>query len=145
MRNTDHIPGPNRIFGKERIEPPKEKTVSWDLGRIKWWIGQGAEPTGTVLSLLDRVSLSRLGWGGIGLMVQAGVLEQTAWKGRASIANLRKELAKEATPSLVQRLRGNTRDTKQDYLSKLEDKNWPIVQQEVPAPTDASSRPTSAS
>lgn len=56
IRNTDQIPMSNRVFGNEHQEPPKEKTVSWDIGRIKWWLAQGAEPTSTVVKLLAKVS-----------------------------------------------------------------------------------------
>jgi small subunit ribosomal protein S16 len=55
VRDTDCIPNSNRVFGREFTPLPKEKTVSWDLGRVKWWIANGARPTETVIKLLERV------------------------------------------------------------------------------------------
>ena len=56
-RDTTFIPQSNRVFGSAKhVEQPKEKNVQWDIGRIKWWLSQGAEPTGSVVKLLSRVS-----------------------------------------------------------------------------------------
>jgi len=35
---------------------PKEKKVEWDVGRINYWLGVGAQPTKSVVKLLERVS-----------------------------------------------------------------------------------------
>lgn len=138
VRNTDFIPAPNRIFGKETVQPPLEKTVSWDLARIKWWIGQGAEPTGTVRNLLDRVS--------IGAMVeikvanqQAGILENSAWKSKSTIADLRKKYASKQSPSVVEKAKDRPKDTTKEYLAELENRRWPVVQKEMASTTATSS------
>jgi hypothetical protein len=35
---------------------PKEKKVEWDVARINYWLGVGAQPTKSVVKLLERVS-----------------------------------------------------------------------------------------
>jgi small subunit ribosomal protein S16 len=66
VRNTDSIPEAARIFGvkdqevlRKANEVKREKTVTWDLGRIGWWITKGAEPTQRVRKLLRTVSRAR--------------------------------------------------------------------------------------
>lgn len=63
VRNTDYIPEAARIFGvkdpevlRRANQMKREKTVTWDLGRIGWWITKGAEPTQRVRKLLRTVS-----------------------------------------------------------------------------------------
>jgi len=73
-RNTSFIPESNRVFGSAKhVEQPKEKNVQWDIGRIKWWLSQGAEPTGSVVKLLSRVSLVLTAW-----YIRAGTIRTRA-------------------------------------------------------------------
>ena len=55
VRNSDHIPMANRVFGREHVPQPLEKKVEWDVSRIKWWLANGAKPTPTVLRLFQKV------------------------------------------------------------------------------------------
>lgn len=36
--------------------PPPDRRVEWSVDRLRYWVGVGAEPTKTVVSLFDRVS-----------------------------------------------------------------------------------------
>jgi small subunit ribosomal protein S16 len=48
--------GPSaNVFGGEKVEVKKEKRIEWDVERIRWWLGVGAQPTKTVVKLLERV------------------------------------------------------------------------------------------
>lgn len=102
VRNTDYIPEAARIFGvkdpevlRKANEMKREKTVSWDLGRIGWWITKGAEPTQRVRKLLRTVSPSptpyadpatisrravlEAGYCKMEADVQAGVIDSLSW------------------------------------------------------------------
>lgn len=58
LKSVQDIPMANRIFGHKQKKAPEivEKRIEWDVERIKWWLGNGAEPTKTVLRLLEQVS-----------------------------------------------------------------------------------------
>jgi small subunit ribosomal protein S16 len=58
LKSVQDIPMANRIFGNKQKKAPEivEKRIEWDVERIKWWLGNGAEPTKTVLRLLEQVS-----------------------------------------------------------------------------------------
>ncbi|CAD6586159.1 MAG: 37S ribosomal protein S16, mitochondrial [Tremellales sp. Tagirdzhanova-0007] len=48
------LPSQARVFGKEHWTPKKEKKVEWNVERIRHWLGVGAQPTTTVVKLLER-------------------------------------------------------------------------------------------
>ncbi|KAK4683890.1 small subunit ribosomal protein S16, partial [Tremellales sp. Uapishka_1] len=51
---ADHVAGPSsNVFG-ETPAVRKEKRIEWDVGRIRWWLEKGAEPTKTVVKLLEK-------------------------------------------------------------------------------------------
>lgn len=50
------LPTATQVFGKQPILP-KEKRIEWDVDRINYWLSVGAQPTKTVVRLLERVSL----------------------------------------------------------------------------------------
>lgn len=56
LPSVDHLPSSSKVFGGETVEVPKEKRIEWDVGRIRYWLGVGAEPTRSVVKLLERVS-----------------------------------------------------------------------------------------
>ncbi|EIW68030.1 ribosomal protein S16 [Tremella mesenterica] len=43
-----------RVFGREKGEQKKEKRVEWSVDRIRYWLSVGAQPTKTVIKLLER-------------------------------------------------------------------------------------------
>ncbi len=49
------LPPQAKVFGKEEGVVRREKKVEWDVGRIRYWLEVGAEPTLTVVKLLERV------------------------------------------------------------------------------------------
>ncbi|WWD22459.1 ribosomal protein S16 [Kwoniella shandongensis] len=49
------IPPPAaNVFGSDPSLVRKEKKIEWNVERIRWWLGVGAEPTRTVVKLLER-------------------------------------------------------------------------------------------
>lgn len=50
------LPSSSKVFGKEVGEVKKEKEIKWDEDRIRYWLGTGAQPTRSVVKLLERVS-----------------------------------------------------------------------------------------
>lgn len=50
------LPTSTQIFGTEAPVLPKEKRIEWNVDRIKYWLGVGAQPTKTVVKLLEKVS-----------------------------------------------------------------------------------------
>lgn len=49
------LPPSALIFAKEQPVLPKEKRIEWNVERIKHWLSVGAQPTRTVVKLLERV------------------------------------------------------------------------------------------
>lgn len=43
------------IAGKD-APPPPDRRVEWSVDRLRYWVGVGAEPTKTVVSLFDKVT-----------------------------------------------------------------------------------------
>lgn len=43
-----------------------EKRIVWDVERVRYWLGVGAQPTESVVKLLERVSFAR-GFGFVAL------------------------------------------------------------------------------
>jgi small subunit ribosomal protein S16 len=61
VASTSALPQSSQIFGEKKSAPvPKEKKVEWDVKRINYWLGVGAQPTKSVVKLLERVSCSLL-------------------------------------------------------------------------------------
>ena len=58
--SSSALPPQSKVFGKEHGAVRKEKKVEWNVDRIRYWLGVGAEPTRTVVKLLERVSLGFL-------------------------------------------------------------------------------------
>jgi small subunit ribosomal protein S16 len=57
VASTSALPQSSQVFGEKKSAPvPKEKKVEWDVGRINYWLGVGAQPTKSVVKLLERVS-----------------------------------------------------------------------------------------
>ena len=52
------LPPQAKVFGKEIWSAKKEKKIEWNVQRIRYWLGVGAEPTTSVVKLLERVSKS---------------------------------------------------------------------------------------
>lgn len=48
------LPAASQVFGQP-VVLPKEKRIEWNVDRIKYWLGVGAQPTKTVVRLLERV------------------------------------------------------------------------------------------
>lgn len=53
------MPPKAHVFGQEKVVIPKEKRIEWNVERIKYWLAVGAQPTQTVVKLLERVSSIR--------------------------------------------------------------------------------------
>lgn len=53
------LPTSTQVFGKQPILP-KEKRIEWDVERINYWLSVGAQPTKSVVRLLERVSSRRV-------------------------------------------------------------------------------------
>jgi small subunit ribosomal protein S16 len=53
-----HFPPKANVFGAkaEQYDVPKEKRIEWNVERIRYWLGVGAEPTRAAVKLLERVS-----------------------------------------------------------------------------------------
>jgi small subunit ribosomal protein S16 len=67
VASTSALPQSSQVFGEKKTAPvPKEKKVEWDVARINYWLGVGAQPTKSVVRLLERVSSLALGlsWAG---------------------------------------------------------------------------------
>jgi len=61
VASTSALPQASQVFGEKKSAPvPKEKKVEWDVGRINYWLGVGAQPTKSVVKLLERVSYTSL-------------------------------------------------------------------------------------
>ena len=54
--STSALPPQAKVWGKEKGIVKKEKLITWDVDRIRYWLGVGAEPTPTVVKLLERVN-----------------------------------------------------------------------------------------
>lgn len=50
------LPPKANVFGPQKFEVPKEKRIEWNVERINYWLSVGAEPTRSVVKLLERVS-----------------------------------------------------------------------------------------
>lgn len=48
------LPVSTQVFG-EQPPLPKEKRIEWNVERIRHWLSVGAQPTRTVVKLLERV------------------------------------------------------------------------------------------
>ncbi|TXT05003.1 hypothetical protein VHUM_03823 [Vanrija humicola] len=48
------LPSSAYVFGEEKTELPKEKRIEWNVERIRYWLGVGAQPTRSVVKLLER-------------------------------------------------------------------------------------------
>lgn len=55
--STSYLPPEAKVFGKEHGTVKLEKKVEWNVKRIRYWLGVGAEPTRTVVKLLERVGI----------------------------------------------------------------------------------------
>ncbi|BEJ10948.1 hypothetical protein CspHIS471_0103700 [Cutaneotrichosporon sp. HIS471] len=42
------------VFGSDKVSVQKEKRIEWNVERIKYWLAVGAQPTLTVVKLLER-------------------------------------------------------------------------------------------
>lgn len=56
LPSTADLPSSSMIFGKKTEAAPKEKKVTWNVERIRYWLDTGAQPTRSVVKLLERVS-----------------------------------------------------------------------------------------
>ena len=57
LPSTAQLPSSSKVFGGASFDVPKEKRIEWDVKRINYWLGVGAEPTRSVVKLLERVCL----------------------------------------------------------------------------------------
>ncbi|GMK56714.1 hypothetical protein CspeluHIS016_0305540 [Cutaneotrichosporon spelunceum] len=48
------MPPPAHVFGSDKVSIQKEKRIEWNVERIKYWLAVGAQPTLTVVKLLER-------------------------------------------------------------------------------------------
>jgi ribosomal protein S16 len=48
------------------VREVREKRIVWDVERVRYWLGVGAQPTESVVKLLERVSRCSLLGVGIG-------------------------------------------------------------------------------
>ncbi|RSH80226.1 37S ribosomal protein S16, mitochondrial [Apiotrichum porosum] len=48
------LPPKANVFGPQKFEVPKEKRIEWNVERINYWLSVGAEPTRSVVKLLER-------------------------------------------------------------------------------------------
>lgn len=55
LPSVSDLPSSSKVFGNEVGITPKEKRVEWNVDRIKYWLGVGAQPSLTVVKLLERV------------------------------------------------------------------------------------------
>jgi small subunit ribosomal protein S16 len=62
LPSTAHLPSTSKVFGGSEVVVPKEKRIDWDVKRINYWLGVGAEPTRSVVKLLERVCRDCLLW-----------------------------------------------------------------------------------
>lgn len=57
VASTSALPQSSQVFGEKSASAvKKEKRVEWDVDRINYWLGVGAQPTKSVVRLLERVS-----------------------------------------------------------------------------------------
>lgn len=56
LPSTAHLPSSSKVFGGSEVVVPKEKRIEWDVKRIQYWLSVGAEPTRSVVKLLERVN-----------------------------------------------------------------------------------------
>lgn len=56
--SSSALPSSSKVFGGNEagVEVRKEKRIEWDVERIKYWLGVGAQPTRSMVKLLERVS-----------------------------------------------------------------------------------------
>lgn len=50
------LPVSHQVFGARTKAVPKEKRIEWNVERINHWLSVGAQPTPSVVRLLERVS-----------------------------------------------------------------------------------------
>lgn len=50
------LPSSSYVFGEEKTVLQKEKRIEWNVERIRYWLGVGAQPSRPVVKLLERVS-----------------------------------------------------------------------------------------
>jgi small subunit ribosomal protein S16 len=55
-KNNADLPTASKVFGKNPGVGLKSKRIEWNVERIKWWLDNGAQPTETIVKLLERVS-----------------------------------------------------------------------------------------
>ena len=63
IRYAADIPSASKVFNGENFAVPVEKRVTWDEKRIRHWLEMGAEPTPSVVRLLEMVSFALPGCG----------------------------------------------------------------------------------
>jgi small subunit ribosomal protein S16 len=51
-----NFPPKANVFGNQEYTVTKEKRIEWNVDRIRYWLGVGAQPTLSVIKLLERVS-----------------------------------------------------------------------------------------
>ncbi|CAK9779689.1 ribosomal protein S16 [Cutaneotrichosporon oleaginosum] len=51
------MPPPAHVFGNDKVAIAKEKRIEWNVERIKYWLAVGAQPTLTVVKLLERAGI----------------------------------------------------------------------------------------
>lgn len=56
LPSTADLPSSSKVFGTVVEAIPKEKEVKWNVERIRHWLDTGAQPTRSVVKLLERVS-----------------------------------------------------------------------------------------
>jgi small subunit ribosomal protein S16 len=54
------LPVQSKVFGPDKGEEMKSKRIEWNVERIRWWLKNGAQPSKTVVKLLERVSSGRV-------------------------------------------------------------------------------------
>lgn len=58
LPSTADLPSSSKVFGAKLEDVPKEKEVKWNVQRIHHWLETGAQPTKSVVKLLERVRLT---------------------------------------------------------------------------------------
>ncbi|WOO84696.1 37S ribosomal protein S16, mitochondrial [Vanrija pseudolonga] len=51
------IPSSSYVFGEEKAVLQKEKRIEWNVERIRYWLGVGAQPSRPVVKLLERAGI----------------------------------------------------------------------------------------
>ncbi|KAL1407076.1 37S ribosomal protein S16, mitochondrial [Vanrija albida] len=54
---VEKLPSSSYVFGAEQTALQKEKRIEWNVERIRYWLGVGAQPSRPVVKLLERAGV----------------------------------------------------------------------------------------